>query len=281
MYGCNNFCSYCIVPYTRGREVSRPSGNIVDEVSGLAEKGFKEVTLLGQNVISYRSDTDFTGLLQALNKIEGIERIRFMTSHPRDLTAGFVYAMRDLDKVCEHIHLPLQSGSDRILRLMNRKYTYKEYVGKVDLLRKIVPHIAITTDIIAGFPSEDENNHKSTLQALRGVEYDGIFAFNYSPRPLTSAAKMEGHLDDDVKAERLTQILALQDEITLRKNEMLTGKTVEVLVDYHPETGQIMGRTRTNKIVNFRSGYIPDPGTLIRAHITTAHKHSLEANVIG
>ena len=167
MYGCNNFCSYCIVPYTRGRERSRPSQNIYEEIYKLAEKGFKEVTLLGQNVNSYHSDTDFPGLLRKIDAIEGIERIRFVTSHPRDLSNELISCIKDLPKICEHIHLPLQSGSDRILKLMNRGYTYEDYLEKVRKLKESIPRIAITTDIIAGFPSETDNDHSMTIKSLK------------------------------------------------------------------------------------------------------------------
>ena len=183
MYGCNNFCSYCIVPYTRGREKSRPLESIVSEVNKLADQGYKEITLLGQNVNSYRSSVDFPCLLKELNDISGIERIRFVTSHPKDLSRELIIAVRDLKKVCEHIHLPLQSGSSRILKLMNRKYTYEKFLDNVLELKEKIPEIAITSDIISGFPGETAEDHLSTIHALKEIEFDGIYAFNYSPRP--------------------------------------------------------------------------------------------------
>lgn len=281
MYGCNNFCTYCVVPYTRGRERSRPAESIIKEIEELAGEGFKEVTLLGQNVNSYRSSTDFPGLLRAINEIEGIERIRFVTSHPKDLSAELIRAMGELDKVCEHIHLPLQSGSSRILKSMNRGYDYNDYRRKVDLLRKEVNNIAITTDIIAGFPGEREDDHALTLKALREIEYDGIFAFKYSPREGTVAAKMEGQLDDETKLRRLQEILNIQDNITLKINKKLEGSIQEVLIEGRSETDPSMltGRTRTNKIVNFRAeGY--SPGMLITVRIVEAKRHSLLGEVL-
>lgn len=276
MYGCDNFCSYCVVPYTRGREKSRPSENIIKEIEELSEQGFREVTLLGQNVNSYRSSLDFPGLLRAINSIDGIERIRFVTSHPKDLSIELIAAIRDLDKVCEHIHLPLQSGSSRVLRLMNRGYDYDEYRRKVDLLRKEVEGIAITTDIIAGFPGETEEDHNLTVRALKEIEYDGIFAFKYSPREGTVAATMEEQLDEEIKLRRLQEILNIQDEITLKINKKLEGSFQEILIEGKSESDPSMmtGRTRTNKIVNF-SGNGFCPGTIIQVRIAEAKKHSL------
>lgn len=276
MYGCDNFCSYCVVPYTRGRERSRPAENIIKEIKEVAQQGYKEVTLLGQNVNSYRSSLDFPGLLKAINEIEGIERIRFVTSHPKDLSNKLIEAMRDLEKVCEHIHLPLQSGSDRILSLMNRGYTYDEYRRKVEILRREVEGISITTDIIAGFPQETEEDHKLTIRALKEIEFDGIFAFRYSPREGTVAARMDGQLSEEIKLKRLQEILNIQDEITLKINKKLEGSIQEILIEGKSETdpSMITGRTRTNKIVN-----LPDKGlfkgNIISVRIIEAKKHSL------
>ncbi len=278
MYGCNNFCSYCIVPYTRGRERSRPPESILTEIRELVSKGYKEVTLLGQNVNSYRGGISFPELLRLVNRIEGLERIRFVTSHPKDLGDDLIGAIATLDKVCEHIHLPLQSGSDRILRLMNRRYTYDDYLRKVEKLRSAVPGIAITTDIIAGFPTESEEDHRATINALKEIEFDGIFAFKFSPRPMTRAAEMDGQLPEQVKRERLSEILQLQDEITERKNRTLEGRVVEILVEGPSETdkSKLTGRTRTNKIVNFYGDPI-NIGRLLKVRITKGLRHSLEA----
>lgn len=275
MYGCNNFCSYCIVPYTRGREVSRPSRDILEEIRALGERGYKEITLLGQNVNSYRADTDFVGLLREVNSIPEIERIRFITSHPRDFSPRLIQALSDLPKVCEHVHLPLQSGSDRILNLMNRGYAYQVYLDKVVALRESVPGIAITTDIIAGFPSETEDDHNDAIRSLKEIEFDGIFAFIYSPRPGTRAASMDRHVDDSVKSERLSHILNVQDEVTMKKNALLAGHVVDVLIDYEPNTREISGRTRTNKILSIRSSGPLEPGSIVPVVITEAYKHSL------
>lgn len=276
MYGCNNFCSYCIVPYTRGREVSRQSESILKEITSLSEEGYKEVTLLGQNVNSYRSDCDFPELLERINKIDGIERIRFVTSHPRDFSEKLIDAISGLEKVCEHIHLPLQSGSTRILSLMNRGYSYKEYMDKIERLRNKILDIAITTDIIAGFPGETEQDHKETVNALKEIQYDGIFAFKYSPRPGTLAQKMDGQLKDDIKSERLREILEVQDEITYRKNKALEGRVFEVLVEGKSESdpNKLTGRTRTNKIVNWKGR--ESEGQMINVAIIEGKKHSLE-----
>jgi len=293
MYGCNNFCSYCIVPYTRGRERYRPAGNILREIKSLAGEGFKEVTLLGQNVNSY---PDFPCLLRGADAVEGLERIRFVTSHPKDLSEGLIRAMRELPKVCEHIHLPLQSGSTRALALMNRGYSYDDYKAKAERLREAVPEIAITSDIITGFPGETGKDHEETVRALKEMEFDGIFAFKFSPRPGTPAASMDGKVPEHVKAERLRDLLSLQDEITLRKNKRLEGATVEVLVEGKSETDpdKLAGRTRTNKIVNWgqarpaaKRGYEPlrhgdcEPiriGELVSVKIIRALRHSLEGN---
>ncbi|MEW6571148.1 MAG: tRNA (N6-isopentenyl adenosine(37)-C2)-methylthiotransferase MiaB [Nitrospirota bacterium] len=277
MYGCNNFCTYCIVPYTRGRERSRPSERILSEVLNLGDQGYKEITLLGQNVNSYRSDIDFPGLLGKLDMIPGIERIRFITSHPRDLSDELIEAMYELPKVCEQIHLPLQSGSDRILKLMNRGYTYKDYLAKVERIRKRIPGISITTDIIAGFPSEKDEDHSRTLKALDQIKFDGIFAFKFSPRPGTKAALMPESQPEIVKSERLTEILDIQDEITERINRSLKGTVQEVLIEGPSKTdiGKVTGRTRTNKIVNISDPTFPH-GEIAVVEISCGRKHSLE-----
>lgn len=281
MYGCNNFCSYCIVPYTRGRERSRPSENIYSEVSELADKGYKEITLLGQNVNSYRSDIDFPGLLRKLNRVGGIERIRFVTSHPRDLSDGLIDAMSGLSKVCEHIHLPMQSGSSKMLRTMNRGYTYEDYLRKVSKLKKKIPEISITSDIIAGFPGEKDDDHLLTIKALREIEFDGVFAFKFSPRPGTKAAEMPGHLQEEIKSERLDEILEVQDKITIKKNKSLEGSVRKILIEGESKTDKekLTGRTRTNKIVTIPKIQI-QRGAILKVEIIKGRKHSLEGNPI-
>lgn len=285
MYGCDNFCSYCIVPYTRGRERSRPSNDILKEIKDIAAQGFKEVTLLGQNVNSYgkglSEDIDFPDLLKMINEINGIQRIRFVTSHPRDLSEKLIRTMRDLPKICKHIHLPIQSGSDRVLSLMNRGYTYKQYKEKIEMLRSAIPDIAITTDIIVGFPGEREEDFEATLTALREVEYDGIFAFKYSPRPMTLAVSLPGHINERTKSERLYKVLDLQAGITYRKNKALEGRTVEVLVEGRSETdmNKLTGRTSSNKIVNFY-GDRKYTGKLVMVKLLEAKQHSLYGEIL-
>lgn len=283
MYGCNNYCSYCVVPFTRGRERSRPSADILRELNELAGKGYKEVTLLGQNVNSYRSDCDFPGLLRNANEIRGLERIRFVTSHPKDLSLDLVNAMSELEKLCKHIHLPLQSGSTRILKLMNRKYTYDEYRAKVHALRKIIPDITVTSDIIAGFPQETDADHAATIEALREIGFDGLFAFKYSPRPGTKAETLSGHLDEELKSARLNEILSLQNSITDRKNKELEGTVQEILVekpDQKMKPDQVVGRTSGNKIVLVRTSDSIPPGTIIKVKIIRAHRHSLVGELL-
>lgn len=291
MYGCNNFCSYCIVPFTRGREVSRPSENIVREITALAREGYKEVTLLGQNVNSYSGDTNFPGLLRKLHAIEGIERIRFVTSHPRDLSDELINLMGEFSgqKLCEHIHLPLQSGSDSVLKAMNRHYTYSEYLKKVLKLKEKIPQLAITTDIISGFPGEADEDHEKTLSALREIQYDGIFAFKYSPRPGTKAAGLDHQIPESVKKLRLAQVLELQDKITSAKNKALEGTLQQILVKGVSEQNtvnvsniqdkQLTGRTRSNKAVNFE-GALSLICEIITVRITDGKRHSLKAEVL-
>ncbi len=283
MYGCNNFCTYCIVPYVRGRERSRPPSDVVSEVRELAEQGFKEVTLLGQNVNSYgkgeADSVDFPGLLALVNEVPGIERIRFVTSHPRDLSSELIAALRDLPKVCESLHLPVQSGADPVLTAMNRKYTRAAYLDRVKELRAAVPHITLTSDIIVGFPGETDQDFSLTLQLLREVEYDNVFAFKYSKRPGTAALKLTGHVPESVKEARLAQVLDLQKEISIRKNAAAGGMTFEVLVDGHSKKcGKLTGRTRGNKAVNFEG---PDSliGTLVMVRITGAGESSLSGEL--
>ena len=280
MYGCDNFCSYCIVPYTRGREVSRPSSSILCEVRELVSRGYREITLLGQNVNSYISDMGFVDLLRKIDETE-IERVRFVTSHPRDFSAGLIAAMSELPSLCEHIHLPIQSGSDRILKLMNRGYTYSDYKEKIDMLRERVPGVAITTDIIAGFPGETEYDHGDTVRALEEIGFDGIFAFKFSPKEGTKAYLMKNQLEESVKSLRLNQILKVQEGITYRNNKLLEGAIQEILIEGPSETDEEMavGRTRGNKIVTVRA--FPDcDGSLRRVRIEKARLHSLSGVII-
>jgi len=253
MRGCNNFCSFCIVPLVRGRERSRPPEEIVREVRGLVAQGFKEVTLLGQNVNSYRWEgTDFPSLLWMLNEIEGIGRIRFTTSHPKDLSPQLLEAMAGADRVCEHLHLPLQSGSNRILQGMNRGYTREGYLRLIEEARRAIPHLALTTDLITGFPGERDGDFRQTVEVMEEVRFDSSFTFKYSPRPGTKAAGLTDDVPPEVKTERLNALIALQRRITAELNQRLVGTTQEVLVEKAGKfPGQLFGRTRTNKPVVF------------------------------
>lgn len=283
--GCDNYCSYCVVPYTRGREVSRPSADIINEIKGLVSDGFKEVTLLGQNVNSYGKgldeSIDFPALLSVIEPVHGIERIRFITSHPRDLSSGLIDTMAGLKKICEHIHLPLQSGSDRVLKRMNRGYTYEVYRNKVDLLRKKIPSISISTDIIVGFPGEDGDDFNKTKEALLEIGYDSIFLFRYSRRQDTAALNLDGHLPEELKIERLEELLSVQREITTRKNMSYIGSIVEVLFDRKnsKEEDGIVGRTRTNKVV-YVKGSSSLIGCLKKVRITSSSFTSLRGELL-
>jgi tRNA-2-methylthio-N6-dimethylallyladenosine synthase len=275
MYGCNNFCSYCIVPYTRGREVSRPSSSILSEIRELSRQGYQEVTLLGQNVNSYRSDIGFVDLLRQIDAIH-INRVRFVTSHPRDFSVDLINAISELKSLCEHIHLPLQSGSDAVLKSMNRGYSYEEYKKKIELLRNRIPDIAITTDIIVGFPGETDGDYLDTVRALKEIGFDGIFAFKYSKRKGTKACEMPEQIPDHIKSERLACILSVQEDITHKINKELEGSVLEVLIEGPSETdiNMLSGRTRTNKIVTIRNSSVKS-GSLIPVRIQKARHHSL------
>jgi len=260
MRGCDNYCSYCVVPYVRGRERSRPPEEIMAEIQELARRGYKEVTLLGQNVNSYgkglETKCDLVELLERINDVAGIERIRFVTSHPKDIRPNLIEAMAHLEKVCEHLHFPLQSGSDKILQLMNRGYALSDYARIVDALRKTVPGIALGTDIIVGFPGETEEDFARTVEAMQTIEYDSAFIFKYSTREGTAAARLPDSVPLEKKKERNRILLQLQEEISLRKNRALVGGEVEVLVEGPSKRNpkKLMGRTRQNRIAVFDGG---------------------------
>lgn len=286
MYGCNNFCSYCIVPYVRGRERSRKPQDIINEIISLADDGCKEVTLLGQNVNSYGKDLeeicDFSDLLCLVNGIEGIERIRFMTSHPKDISDKLILTMKNCNKICEHLHLPFQSGSTKILNLMNRKYTKEEYLKKVEKVRIEIPDIALTTDIIVGFPGEDNEDFEETLDIVKKIQFDQAFTFIYSKRKGTPAAEMNDVLDEDEKHENFEKLIEMQNEISRRINDTYLGKTVEVLVDGPSKNNpkRLTGRTRTGKIVNFNGKNI-NPGELVYVKITEVFSWSLNGELVS
>lgn len=287
MQGCNKVCSFCIVPHVRGREVSRPSEKIVREVEALANRGVVEVMLLGQNVNSYGKTTPgeigFAELLARVNAIDGIQRIRFTTSHPQDLSPELIEAYAGLDKLCEHLHLPVQSGSDTVLSRMRRGYTLDEYLRRIRRLRARCPGVALSTDIIVGFPGETEAEFAATLELLEQLKYDEIFSFTYSRRPQTVAAKLyDDDIPDGIKRERLTRVQNLQREITLRKNRERIGAVEEILVEGRAKlhNGQIMGRTRSNRIVN-ALGPERLVGDLLTVHITGATATSLIGEPAG
>lgn len=285
MYGCNNFCSYCIVPYVRGRERSRKPADIINEITALAEDSYKEVTLLGQNVNSYGKDLDqpydFADLLYDINEVEGIERIRFMTSHPKDISDKLIYAMRDCEKVCEHLHLPFQAGSNKILKLMNRKYTKDDYLQKVDKIRKEMPDISLTTDIIVGFPGETKEDFMETLDIVRKVRFDQAYTFIFSRRKGTPAYNMEDITSDEEKHEFFDELIETQNEISKKINDTYLGKTVEVLVDGTSKTNpnRMTGRTRTDKIVNFEGKGVEN-GDLVNVKITETLSWSLNGELV-
>lgn len=285
MYGCNNFCTYCIVPYVRGRERSREERDIVNEVMMLGRQGYKEITLLGQNVNSYGKDlsdgSSFAGLLEKINGVEGIERIRFMTSHPKDLSDELIYAMRDLKKICNHLHLPIQSGSTRILQEMNRRYSKEEYLELARKVQKTVPGIAMTTDIIVGFPGETDEDFEETLDVLEKVRFDFAFTFLYSKRTGTPAAKSPDQVDEETKKKRFEKLLSVQNKISKEINDMLLGKEVEVLVEglSRNSPGSYTGRTATNKVVNFK-GTEELVGKIVTVRIDYVQTWSLGGNII-
>jgi tRNA-2-methylthio-N6-dimethylallyladenosine synthase len=257
MQGCDNFCSYCIVPYVRGPEKSRPSQEILKEIRLLAKEGVKEVILLGQNVNAYGKkspgECSFVELLRKIAEIPGIERIRFTTSHPKDLGEDLILAFKEIPQLCEHIHLPFQAGSNKILKMMRRGYTREEYLQKIERLREVVPEIAITADVIVGFPGEKEEDFEETLDLVRQVRFDGLFSFKYSPRKGTLASKWPDDVPEEVKARRLEELQSLQRKITLEKNKALEGQVLEVLVEgCGDRQGQLKGRSRCNRVVVFQ-----------------------------
>ncbi len=275
MFGCDEFCTYCIVPYTRGKERSRKKEDIIKEVEDLVKEGYKEITLLGQNVNAYgkdlNSDYTFGDLLYDLDKT-GIERIRYTTSHPRDLDDKTIFAMRDCKSVMPHLHLPVQSGDNEILKIMNRKYTYEEYMEKIRKLRKNIPDIAITTDIIVGFPNETEEQFQNTLKLVKEAEFEGAFTFIYSKREGTPAAKMEDMISDKEKKERLLRLNELVNEGYKKGHERFLNQIVEVLVDGKSKNGEDMmcGYTPHLKLTHFKSTDDSLIGKVVRVRITEA-----------
>ncbi len=285
-YGCNNFCTYCIVPYTRGREKSRAMCDVVREIEGLAADGVVEVMLLGQNVDSYKDvqGHSFADLIKAVNEIDGIERIRFMTSHPKDISDEMIDCFRTCEKLCHNIHLPVQSGSDVILKRMNRHYNIEKYMQIVDKLKSTVPDITISTDIIVGFPGETEKDFEGTLDIAKRVRYDSAFTFIYSPREGTPAAKFEDQIPDDVVHNRFDRLVDVMNEISLEKNLEYKGKVYEVLVEglSKNEEQTFAGRTDGFKLVNFKSEKTLDEimGKTVNVLITESKTFSLEGEEV-
>ena len=283
--GCNNSCTFCIVPAVRGKEISRPVYDIVQEVQGLVEDGVVEVTLLGQNVNSYGRDIGgtplFSKLLYALDEIRELERIRFTSPHPKDFRSDSVDAMANCRVVCEHIHLPVQAGSNAMLRRMKRAYTRERYLDKIAMVRDAIPDIAITTDIIVGFPGETEAEFEETLSLVEAVRYDAAYTFQYSARPMTEAATMDGHLPKEVVQERYERLAALQDGISYQRNERMVGAEQEVLVEgpSKKDPARLTGRTRMNKLVHFPTDGA-EPGSLRTVRIDKANTHHLEGSLV-
>jgi tRNA-2-methylthio-N6-dimethylallyladenosine synthase len=282
MRGCNNFCSYCIVPYTRGRERSRDIKSIINEINDLKERGFKEVTLLGQNVNSYHfksetEDADFTQLLDRVATEFPTLRIRFTTSHPKDMTDETLEVIASHDNLCKHIHLPVQSGSSRVLKMMNRKYDREWYMNRIEAIRRIIPGCGLTTDVFTGFHSETEEDHKETLSLMEWAGFDLSFMFKYSERPGTYASKhLEDNVPEDVKIRRLQEVIELQGKLSARSNQNDIGKTFEVLAEGLSKKSreELYGRTSQNKVVVFPKGNFR-PGDFVKVRITSATQATL------
>jgi tRNA-2-methylthio-N6-dimethylallyladenosine synthase len=285
MQGCNNFCSFCVVPYVRGREESREISDIVSEIEALTRHGVKEVILLGQNVNSYgntlNNGANFPLLLKEINGVDGIKRIRFTTSHPKDLSDDLIKCFAVLDKVCEHIHLPVQSGSDTMLRRMNRRYTAGDYLRKVEKLREACPRISISTDIIVGFPGESEEDFQKTIDLMEKVRFDSSFSFKYSVRPGTMAERYDDRIPESVKRDRLMKVQKLQERYTLEGNEALKGCVEDILVEglSKNSSADVTGRTRTNRIVNFPGG-TGLIGERVYVRIQNTYIHSLRGELV-
>lgn len=283
-YGCNNFCSYCIVPYVRGRERSRLPENVVDEVKNLVNEGYKEITLLGQNVNSYGHDlkngVSFSSLLDEIGKIDGKFRLRFMSNHPKDLTEDVIEAIKRNPHACHAIHLPVQSGSNRILSLMNRRYSVEKYLSQIDSIRKIIPDCAITTDIIVGFPTETENDFLDTVNLVEKVKFDGAFTFVYSKREGTKAAIMDGQIDPEIQKDRIMRLIDVQNELNRKESLTYVGKTVEILVeDFDEKKNSYMGRDERGKMAYFSCDENVI-GKFVNVKITSAGGMSLMGEII-
>ncbi|MGQ9644278.1 MAG: tRNA (N6-isopentenyl adenosine(37)-C2)-methylthiotransferase MiaB [Ignavibacterium sp.] len=284
MRGCDKFCTFCVVPFTRGRERSRSLNSIVKEIEDLSARGFKEVTLLGQNVNSYRDgEYDFADLLAASAKVDPSIRIRFTTSHPQDLSDKLLYTIAEHQNICNYIHLPVQSGSNRILELMNRTYTIEHYLNLIEKAKKIIPGVSFSTDIIAGFPTETWEDHLATLEVMRQVRYDGAYMFKYSPREGTKAYKMGDDVPEEVKTKRLQEIIDLQQQISYEINQNLIGKEEIVLIEGFSRKSDefLSGRTDTNKVTIIPAQSDIKPGDYVRVKINKATSATLFGEYIS
>lgn len=286
MNGCNKFCTYCIVPYVRGREVSRPLEEIVEEVRNLADEGYKEITLLGQNVNSYGLDfkdgTDFSALLYAVEDIDGIERVRYMTSHPKDMTFAMVDAIAQCSKVVTHLHLPVQSGSTELLKKMNRGYSAEHYLELIEYVREKIPDVALTTDLIVGFPGETEDMFQDTLKLLKKVRYDMAYTFIYSPRTGTPAATMGNQVPQEVKSDRLRRLMAVQNEISLACNKEMEGRDYEVIVEGPTKNDENhwFGRTSGNKMIIWENDGALAVGDTVPVHVDKGQTWVLKGHTL-
>lgn len=285
MEGCDNFCAYCIVPYVRGRERSVPAKQVIDEAAYLVSHGVKEITLVGQNVNSYNAKGNgvprFPGLLREMDGVAGLKRLRFTTSHPKDLSDELIRCFGDLNSLCSHIHLPVQSGSDKVLHLMRRGYTREAYTRLIERIRDTRPDIAITSDMIVGFPGETESDFQDSLRLIEEIQFDNLFSFRYSERPRTSASQLPDKVEETEKQSRLYALQQRQREITLSKNRLLEGTTQEVLVEGPGKRGgeQLTGRTSGNKVVNFPAG-ANLKGRTVRVRIIEGFQNSLLGELV-
>jgi tRNA-2-methylthio-N6-dimethylallyladenosine synthase len=286
--GCDNACTFCIVPFVRGPQRSRSIGDVLAEVQGLARRGVVEVTLLGQNVNTYGRDLTvpsssrtplFARLLREVDRVDGLRRIRFTSPHPHDFTPDVIEAVAECEKVCEHIHFPLQSGSDAVLKAMRRSYRRERYLEWLERIREAVPDIAVSTDIIVGFPGETEEDFQQTLDVVGRAGFDGAYTFQYSPRPGTRAASLPDQVPKDVVQERFERLVALQERIALERNRAQVGRTFEVLIEGDGKKGSTKARTRTNRIVHLAEPL--DPGSFVAARVTAAAPHHLMGETVA
>jgi len=285
MEGCDNFCSYCIVPYVRGREISRPHSDILEDIEHLLSNGVKDITLLGQNVNSYGNkdsqEWSFVQLIKEIGQLRDLKRFRFVTSHPKDLSNEVIDVFGTLDNLVPYLHLPLQSASDRILNVMNRKYTFSDYLKKIEMLREVRSDISLTTDLIVGFPGETEDDFRKTIEAMKLIRYDNTFSFKYSPRPFTKSLSFKDSVSEDIKQERLLELQELQKVITREKNVEKTGKILEILVEKvsKKSENELSGRSGCGRVVNFK-GKKELIGKLIKVKIIEAYQNSLKGEIL-